>query len=230
MAYRDLSGRTLGQGKFVIREKIGTGGYADVYRGEEPLLKREVVIKVLHGSKLNDSEAQKRFKREAELASLLDHPCAAHIYAYGIDPQVDDDDEIAWIAMELVRGVTLHSWLVAHGPMPLEVLVPYFEGVAEVVQAAHDRGIVHRDLTPANMMGIERNGHILPRVLDFGIAKLEGWMQAQVDDAWTPTITDEAVTERIRVTPQRFAQPRTPRYPLPEQKITDRFCAIGSRP
>jgi serine/threonine protein kinase len=107
MAGRDLSGRTLSEGKFVIREKLGNGGYADVYRCDEPLLEREVVVKVLHETKWRSDEAQKRFKREARLASLLDHPYAAHVYASGIERSIEGDDDLAWIAMELVQGVTL---------------------------------------------------------------------------------------------------------------------------
>jgi hypothetical protein len=91
-----------------------------------------------------------------------------HIYAFGIEPQ----DGLFWIAMERVQGVTLAAWLSAHGPMPLEQLVPFFACVAEVVQTAHERGIVHRDLKPSNVMVIERAGRLLPKLLDFGVAKL----------------------------------------------------------
>ena len=73
--------------------------------------------------------------------------------------------------MELVHGITLDRLAARHGPMPLEQFVPFFECVAEVVQAAHERGIVHRDLKPSNVMVIERGGRLLPKLLDFGIAK-----------------------------------------------------------
>ena len=78
--------------------------------------------------------------------------------------------------MELVRGTTLGRWLRERGPLPLDQHVPFFERVAEVVQTAHDHGIVHRDLKPSNVMMIERAGQLLPKLVDFGIAKL-------VDDA-----------------------------------------------
>ena len=165
---RDLTGRKLGE--FVLREQIGEGGYGAVHRGEQPLLKRDVVVKVLHERRQRDDIAQARFLREAQMASQLDHPYAAHIYAFGIEP----DDGLCWIAMELVHGVTLDEWLRDRGPMTLEEFVPFFECVADVVQAAHERGIVHRDLKPANVMAIERRGRMIPKLLDFGIAKLSG--------------------------------------------------------
>src|SRR6185369_12425455 len=104
----------------------------------------------------------------ARLASRLDHPYAAHVYAFGIE----EEDRLLWIAMERVRGVTLAEWLKAHGPMPLGQFVSFFERIAAVVQTAHERGIVHRDLKPSNVMVIERAGELLPKLLDFGVAKL----------------------------------------------------------
>jgi serine/threonine-protein kinase len=162
----DLSGRKIGE--FVLRERIGEGGFGAVYSCEQPLLGREAVIKVLHPKLRRRDVIVQRFLREAQLASRLDHPYAAHVYAFG----VEEHDRLLWIAMERVRGVTLAQWLTAHGPMPLPQFVSFFERIAAVVQTAHDRGIVHRDLTPSNVMVIERAGELLPKLLDFGVAKL----------------------------------------------------------
>ncbi|MCX5741786.1 MAG: protein kinase, partial [Proteobacteria bacterium] len=167
MAVRDaLTGRVLGE--FVLRERIGEGGFGAVYRCEQPLLGREAVIKVLHNRLRNSEVVLQRFIREAQLASRLDHPYAAHIYAFG----VEKDDGMCWIAMELVQGTALDHWIRDHGPLPIGQLVPFFERVAEVVQTAHEAGIVHRDLKPSNIMVIERAGRLLPKLLDFGIAKV----------------------------------------------------------
>jgi serine/threonine-protein kinase len=166
----ELRGRQLGD--FVLRECIGAGGFAAVYRCEQPMLGREAVIKVLHNRLRTSDVLLQRFLREARLASRLDHPYAAHVYAFG----VEQDDGLAWIAMELVHGTSLEQWLIERGPLPLDTLVPFFEQVAEVVQNAHDRGIVHRDLKPSNVMLVERGGRVFPKLLDFGIAKM-------VDDA-----------------------------------------------
>jgi serine/threonine-protein kinase len=161
-----LRGRQLGD--FVLRELIGEGAFAAVYRCEQPLLGREAVVKVLH-QRLRDSEVMfQRFMREARLASRLDHPYAAHVYAFGVEP----DDGLAWIAMELVHGTSLARWITERGPLPLDMLVAFFEQVAEIVQNAHDHGIVHRDLKPSNVMIMEYAGKIFPKLLDFGIAKL----------------------------------------------------------
>jgi serine/threonine protein kinase len=164
-----LRGRQLGD--FVLRECIGEGGFAAVYRCDQPLLGREAVVKVLHQRMRTSEVVLQRFMREARLASRLDHPYAAHVYAFGVEA-----DGLAWIAMELVHGTPLDRWLRERGPLPLEVLVPFFEQVAEIVQNAHDHGIVHRDLKPSNVMITEYAERVIPKLLDFGIAKL-------IDDA-----------------------------------------------
>jgi serine/threonine-protein kinase len=161
----DLSGRKIGE--LVLLERLDAGGFGTVYRCEQPTLGREAVVKVLH-HRLRGHDVQiQRFLREAQLASRLDHPYAAHVYAFG----AEEADGLLWIAMEYVQGLTLNRWLRDHGPMPIEQFVPFFEYVAEVVQTAHERGIVHRDLKPSNMMVIERAGRLLPKLLDFGVAR-----------------------------------------------------------
>src|SRR6185503_17112518 len=166
MADRDLCGRTLGD--FVLREQIGEGGCGTVYRCTQRQLERDAVVKVLREPRRRNDDAPLRFLREAQLASRLDHPYAAHVYAFG----VERDDGLRWIAMELVQGITLDEWLRKHGPMSLEQFVPFFQCVAEVIDAAHERGIVHRDLKPSNVMVMKRGGRLLPKLLDFGIAKM----------------------------------------------------------
>jgi serine/threonine protein kinase/WD40 repeat protein len=161
----DLRGRTLGE--FIVRERIGEGGFGAVYRCEQPLLGREAVVKVLHHGLRNSEVVLQRFMREAQLASRLKHPYAAHIYAFA----VEKEDGLFWIAMEFVDGIGLDKWLRERGKLEVDQLVPLFERVAEVVQTAHERGIVHRDLKPSNIMVIERAGRLLPMLLDFGIAK-----------------------------------------------------------
>src|SRR5262249_35211357 len=133
------------------------------------LLGREAVIKVLHGRHRHSKTVIQRFLREARLASKLDHPYAAHIYAFGVE-----QDGLMWIAMEYVKGQTLYDLLRTRGAMPLEELVPLLDRICEVLQAAHDLGIVHRDIKPPNVMVVQRAGRAFPKLLDFGIAKLAG--------------------------------------------------------
>jgi WD40 repeat protein/serine/threonine protein kinase len=192
----DLSGRMVGE--FVVRERIDAGGFGAVYRCEQPLLGRQAVVKVLHRRLRRNDVVLQRFMREAQLASRLDHPYAAHVYAFGIE----HGDGLFWIAMEMVQGTALDRWLRDRGPLSLEQFVPFFERVAEVVQTAHERGIVHRDLKPTNVMVIERAGRLLPKLLDFGIAKLLDEAEAEAALMKPPpgphgsgSVTDDEPTE-----------------------------------
>ncbi|MBI4510176.1 MAG: protein kinase [Deltaproteobacteria bacterium] len=160
-----VAGRTLGD--FVVLAPIGEGGNGVVYRAHQPLLGREAVIKILRGRRKGDPDGVQRFLREARLASSLDHPFAAHVYAFGAEP-----DGLLWIAMEMVHGTPLDEFLEKSGPIPLERFVPFFERLCEVVHTAHERGIIHRDLKPANAMVLSRAGRMLPKLLDLGIARL----------------------------------------------------------
>jgi WD40 repeat protein/serine/threonine protein kinase len=178
MEDRDLRGRKLGE--FVLIKPVGTGGYGAAWLSAQPSLKRNVVVKVLHEKRQSNDLAKGRFLREAQLASRLDHPYAVHIYDFG----VEKEDGLHWIAMELVQGVTLDEWLIERGPMPLEEFVPFFEKVAEVVQVAHEQGIVHRDLKPSNVMVIVRGGRVLPKLLDFGIAKEHHEVAPATPESW----------------------------------------------
>src|SRR5580692_9081950 len=142
---KNLVGRTLGG--FVVREVIGSGGAGIVYRADQPLLERTVVIKVLQPRTDAFSAHTPQFLKEARLASQLDHPFAAHVYAFGAEP-----DGLLWIAMELVRGTPLDVLLKAQSRVPLQKFVPFLERLCEVVHSAHEQGIIHRDLKPANIM------------------------------------------------------------------------------
>ncbi|MCG8417736.1 MAG: protein kinase [Proteobacteria bacterium] len=159
-----LLGRQVGD--FVIGERVGAGGCGVVYRAQQITLSRDVVIKVLRRDS-GDREQVDRFLREAQLASQLDHPYAAHMYSFGAE-----SDGLLWIAMELVRGVPLRELLREQGPLPLPRFVPLFERICEVVYTAHQQGIIHRDLKPANIMVVSRAGRLLPKLLDFGIARV----------------------------------------------------------
>ncbi|HLU65415.1 MAG TPA: serine/threonine-protein kinase, partial [Kofleriaceae bacterium] len=152
-----------------MREPLASGGFGMVFRAEQPALGREAVIKILHRRLLASETMVQRFLLEARLASRLDHPYAAHTYAFGAEP-----DGVLWIAMELVRGTPLDRLLEAQGPMPPERLAGLIERLCEVVHSAHEQGIVHRDLKPANVMVLSRAGRLLPKLLDLGIARFAG--------------------------------------------------------
>ncbi|MBL9018772.1 MAG: serine/threonine-protein kinase PknK [Myxococcales bacterium] len=166
-AAASLLGRTLG--KFTIVERLGEGGSGEVYRAEQQPLGRSAVIKVLRREVANVPNRVERFLREAKLASRLDHPYAAHVYAFGAEP-----DGVLWIAMEYVRGATLDELIAQRGAIHPAVFAPLFSRLCEVVHSAHELGIVHRDIKGSNIMVIERAGQLLPKLLDFGIAKADG--------------------------------------------------------
>jgi WD40 repeat protein/tRNA A-37 threonylcarbamoyl transferase component Bud32 len=198
-----LSGRTLGD--FTVLEKLGEGGHGVVYRAEQRGLGREAVVKVLRARNASERSVA-RFLREAQLASKLDHPYAAHIYAFGAER-----DGVMWIAMELVRGTPLSKVLAAQpgGRMPIARWVALLDRICEVVHTAHEQGIVHRDLKPDNIMVLSRAGRLLPKLLDLGVAKLT------VD----PTEVDgdaEGGGGDVRLT-QEGARIGSPFYMAPEQ-------------
>lgn len=159
-----IIGRTLGD--FLVKEKLGEGGFGAVYKAIQLTLAREAVIKVLHTRHRTKPEIIDRFKREAHLASRLEHPYTASIYSFGAEA-----DGLLWLAMEYVAGTPLNEVLETQGRLPLERFVPLLDKICEVVYTAHEFGIVHRDLKPANVMVISRAGRLLPKLLDFGIAK-----------------------------------------------------------
>lgn len=159
-----IIGRKLGD--FLVKEKLGEGGFGAVYKATQIILARKAVIKILHTRHRTNPNILERFKREAHLASRLEHPYCAHVYSFGAEP-----DGLLWIAMEMVQGTPLDTWLKINGAMPLNRFLPLFDKICEVVYTAHELGIIHRDIKPANIMVISRAGRLLPKLLDFGIAK-----------------------------------------------------------
>lgn len=159
------TGRIVGD--FRIGAQLGAGGYGIVYHAEQMSLGRRVVVKVLRGQDAADEAGTQSFLREARLASLLDHPYAAHTYAFGAEP-----DGLRWLAMEWVRGTPLDVLLTSQARISLPRWIPLLEKICEVVYSAHQQGIIHRDIKPANIMVLSRAGTLLPKLLDFGIAKI----------------------------------------------------------
>ncbi len=134
----------------------------EVYRARDSRLGRDVAIKVLPAAVASDPDRLRRFEREARSASALNHPAIVTIYEIG---QADD---VAYMAMELVDGVTLRQ-LLADGPLTVRRLIAISAQMAEGLAKAHAAGIVHRDLKPENVM-VTKDGFV--KILDFGLAKL----------------------------------------------------------
>lgn len=154
-------------GRYRIIEELGRGGMGVVYRGEDPVLERQVAVKILPPKKLTQ-KAIDRFMREAKTAARLDSPHIVKIHDIG---EVDD---IHFIVMEFVEGKTLGD-LLADGLTPdqpkLEERLRIFWQVLQAVRYAHDNGVIHRDLKPDNIM-VTPSGQV--KVMDFGLAFFEG--------------------------------------------------------
>jgi len=155
-----LTGLELGH--YRIAEKIGAGGMGEVYRARDQHLDRDVAIKVLPPGTLIDEHARKRFRNEAFSLSKLNHPNIATIHDFDTQQGVD------FLVMEYIPGITL-SEKVAAAPLPEKEVLRLGVQLAEGLAAAHDHGVVHRDLKPGNLW-ITSDGRL--KILDFGLAKL----------------------------------------------------------
>ncbi len=163
----DLTGRSVGP--YRILERCGQGGMAEVYKGYHPLIDRYVAIKVLRPTLASDEEFRRRFQREATAVAAMRHPNIVQLYDFG------QLGERFYMVMEYIEGGTLRDRLQAlpegNRRLPPAEVVAIIRGVAAALDYAHQRGIVHRDVKPANVM-FTRDGD--PVLTDFGIARMLG--------------------------------------------------------
>jgi len=199
----DLVGQKLGG--FEIEEMIGRGGMGVVYLARDTKLKRSVAVKSIPASLAGDSTARMRFRREAELLASLNHPNIAIIH------DILEQEALVYLVLEYVPGQTLAE-RITKGPLNLEEALTIALQIAEAMAAAHEQGVIHRDLKPGNIK-ITPDGKV--KVLDFGLAKV--------------AVSEDRSSETAVTQPGRIMG--TPAYMSPEQacgKPTDKRSDIWS--
>lgn len=150
------------EGRYVLLECLGSGGTAKVYQASDRLLGREVALKVLREEYAGESRSVQRFRDEARSAASLSHPNIVQIYELGFS-----EAGIPFFAMEYAEGGALKERLRLHGALEPADAAATAAGIARALQAAHARGVIHRDIKPQNVL-LTGSGHI--KVADFGIA------------------------------------------------------------
>jgi eukaryotic-like serine/threonine-protein kinase len=147
-------------GPYEIQSPLGAGGMGEVYRARDTRLDRSVAVKILPAHLSDRPDAEERFEREARTISSLNHPHICQLHDVG------QQDAVRYLVMELLEGETLTERL-RRSPMPLEQVLRYGAEIAQGLEAAHRRGVVHRDLKPGNIM-LTKTG---AKLMDFGLAK-----------------------------------------------------------
>lgn len=185
-------------GRYRIQRIIGLGGMAVVFEAEDLLMHRTVAVKMLKEGVGDDATSVKRFINESKAVSMLSHPNIVSIY----DVSVRED--LKYIVMEHIRGITLKNYMSRKGKLPVREAVSFTEQILRALDHAHSKGIIHRDIKPQNIM-LLKNGMI--KVADFGIAKLPS--------AETVAVTDKAIGTVYYISPEQASgKPIDPRSDL----------------
>lgn len=170
---RKYIGRLLDD-RYEIQQQIGEGGMAIVYKAFCHRLSRFVAVKIMRDEMARDEEFRRRFLSESYAIAMLSHPNIVSVY------DVSRSDDVEYIVMELVDGITMRQYMEKRGQIKWKEALHFAKQVAKALGHAHDRGIVHRDIKPQNLM-LLRDGTV--KVADFGIAALENEIQDNGDQA-----------------------------------------------
>ena len=170
--------------RYEIIDRVGSGGMADVYKARDQRLNRFVAIKILKPEYSNDAKFVSKFRGEAQSVAGLSHPNVVNVYDVG------EDDDLYYIVMELVEGITLKRFIEKKGRLDVKEAIGIGVQIAQGMQAAHDNSIIHRDIKPQNII-ISKEGKV--KVTDFGIAKA----------ATSNTITSNAMGSVHYISPEQ---------------------------
>ncbi|MEE3333796.1 MAG: Stk1 family PASTA domain-containing Ser/Thr kinase, partial [Ruminococcus sp.] len=185
------SGKKL-DGRYEIHELIGVGGMAYVYRCTDTIDDREVAVKILKDEFLNNEEFIRRFKNESKAIAMLSHPNIVKVY------DVSFGDMIQYIVMEYIDGITLKEYIGQQGVLDWREALHLTTQILKALQHAHNKGVVHRDIKPHNIMLLQ-DGTI--KVTDFGIARLV--------DTKTKTMTEQAIGSVHYIAPEQARGSKT---------------------
>jgi serine/threonine protein kinase len=190
--------RTLIAAKYRLRRRIAIGGMGEVWVALNEATQADVALKVLRRGDVDPAEElqiEERFRHEARLSAMLSHRSIVKVYDL-----VEEPDGTLVLVMELLRGETLRRYLTKRGPLGAKEVVAIISPVLGALGHAHERGIVHRDVTPSNIfLAVDPDGHVTPKLVDFGIAKLEkGGGPVQTEDGRLLGNPRYMAPERIR--------------------------------
>jgi serine/threonine protein kinase len=174
-------------GPYEILGLIGKGGMGEVYRAHDTQLEREIAIKALPEEFARDADRIARFEREAKLLASLNHPNIAAIYG------LEQSEQTPFLVLELVEGETLAERIAA-AALPVEEALKIAFQITEALEAAHERGVIHRDLKPGNIK-ITPEGKV--KVLDFGLAKAFAGSDSSSTLSNSPTLTINATQQGV---------------------------------
>ncbi len=161
-----LIGTRLGDRMTLVQE-IGRGGMGTVYRARHEILERDFAVKILRSDMRSDPVVVQRFKREARAASRLEHPNVVFISDFDQLP-----DKRFYIVMEFIAGKSLREILNTEGPLSVPRACAILMQIADALDYAHEQGVIHRDLKSENIIITQSRGREIPKILDFGLAKL----------------------------------------------------------
>src|SRR5215510_13047545 len=174
-------------GSYEITALLGKGGMGEVYRARDTKLKRDVAIKTLPQEFTSDADRLARFQREAKLLASLNHPNIGAIYG------LEEFNGAPFLILELVEGETLAERL-KRGPIVAEESLKIAVDIADALEEAHEKGVIHRDLKPGN---IKITPEAKVKVLDFGLAKALEGNEASAVLSNSPTLTNAATLQGV---------------------------------
>jgi len=193
---------------YSITAEICKGGMGEVYQAKDQKLGRDVAIKVLPQEFAQDTERVARFQREAKLLASLNHPNIAAIYG------LEESDGTNFLVMEFVEGQTLDT-RIKSGAIPVEEALKLALQIAEALEAAHEKGVIHRDLKPGNIK-ITPEGKV--KVLDFGLAKAYVGDSENINLSNSPTLSDMATQQGVILGTAAYMSPEQARGKLVDKR------------